>query len=189
MAKPSPLNIFLENFITYNLDRYKDNPAMVTALTGLTLDDCSIRVTAVAGPDLTTSVTHNGKVFIGFYQRYTSAKLNHTLSKSKITTIYSQDDILSAEPLKVLLMSGRDDVAYVGIPKGTPKEDWLGLVRQVFIDACYYELKENEIKQNGTKFRVESNNGIWGDIEAVEVAYDVVIPPTNYGQLKVNLPA
>lgn len=193
MAK-AHLELFFERFLEYNLERYKDDPVWLARFTGLTFADVTISniIEIVDGARRSSMVVSAKRRFKGFNQIWTPAPAETDLELYQLkndTPLASLEE--AQEQTEVGMYSyidGEEIKVVVVIGESTAVEDEPAAVEAVFRSAINYNITDVEVPVGGTTV-VLAGDTYAGTLQWVKgLAELLVIPDTDYGQLKGKAP-
>lgn len=191
MAKPSHLQFFLDTFIKVNVEKYKDDPEFVAKLKALTLENTSITDIVAQGD----GGKHDSKVaslfanFTGEGQAWTRGDLEEVIDQSKAQVVADKAAFDKADKIGLYLIGDKDDDHSYGVvyDKDLDEAGIKAYVTKTILDACIYQLAEDCVTVSTDKC-VVSCETFGGDVvtkvAAAAEPETIVIPPTDYGQLK-----
>ena len=183
MAIPTN-QLVLDRFIEFNVDRYKDNPALVLMFQGLTLEDVQISnfrrgATVDGAPTAIYDITKPG-VFVGLNQVFWCADI----ARHGILTFSEEDPVeVASLPEKVEgVYTGDDDLGYVVANNGemTPPN-----ILAIVQDHLKYEIYIDDlvVDLDGPTLNSYDQN-IVGNLGLVESLYDEF--PRYNGQYRLD---
>jgi hypothetical protein len=171
MAFPNE-QLFLDRFITYNQDRYKDEPDFVTALGTLTLGTAiftNFRKSVLAGITSYLVDVDSPNLFTGVDQKYTPADY----IVNKVATLVEPDPLAMAElqarsmqGIYLLSGGGGSNVGAVLVSNGSKTE---AAVIELIKASCLYTLLDTEITVDaGVNTVVIDSHTVVGTLAIVE---------------------
>jgi len=193
MAK-AHLELFFERFLEYNLERYKDDPKFLALFTGLTFSDVAISqiIEIVDGTRRSSMVVSAKRRFKGLNQIWTPAPAATDLD---LYTLQNDTPLASLEEAQeqtevglYSYIDGEEIKVVVVIAEATADADIATTVESVFRSAIQYEIVDVEVPAEGTTI-VLNGDTYAGELQWVKgLAEILVIPDTDYGQLKGKAP-
>jgi len=193
MAK-AHLELFFERFLEYNLERYKDDPKFLALFTGLTFPDVAISqiIEIVDGTRRSSMVVSAKRRFKGLNQIWTPAPAATDLD---LYTLQNDTPLASLEEAQeqtevglYSYIDGEEIKVVVVIAEATADADIATTVESVFRSAIQYEIVDVEVPAEGTTI-VLNGDTYAGELQWVKgLAEILVIPDTDYGQLKGKAP-
>jgi len=193
MAK-AHLELFFERFLEYNLERYKDDPKFLALFTGLAFPDVAISqiIEIVDGTRRSSMVVSAKRRFKGLNQIWTPAPAETDLD---LYTLQNDTPLASLEEAQeqtevglYSYIDGEEIKVVVVIAEATADADIATTVESVFRSAIQYEIVDVEVPAEGTTI-VLNGDTYAGKLQWVKgLAEILVIPDTDYGQLKGKAP-
>lgn len=190
MAGIIPLEtLFLNKFVAVNLDRYKDDPAMLPLFQDLELGDITISdlVPGVAEPQVAT-VSSENRNFRGIQQRWLPAFLakpdpfalkNPTTPLASVTELGEQED-----PGVYCYLSDGEVLPGMVLPSETIPSTLEANAKAMFQSSFGYAIGSDELTVGSNSLSVAMNVYTRGSIPfAVAKGGVMTIPPTDYRRL------
>lgn len=189
MAKATRMGLFVDRFVAFNLDRYKDDAPMKALFTGLTESELTFESLTGSGTGVRSlTVKSSSRNFIGINQTYHAADL-HDVNGYDLADPLTQPNLAS-----VLAKStpgvyaykdvdGTTDRIMVLLAYGTAVGSQQAAAKAAFTTAVRVVVLGSEIVSDATKLTVDGPC-IYGQIPfALGVEPIITIPDTDYGQL------
>lgn len=182
------LQLFLDRFISYNKDRYKNNVRVMALLNRLKLEDITFsntRTDSSSGEVVRTVDMAIPKVMVAKDQSWIPADYDHPLvSQAASTTVVPEEDLEHLDiPGLYFYQDGSVTKPVIVYPLGSG--DALDSIRAVVKSSCLYDLLDTQISINNdeTVVTVDSPT-VYHAMKAVLMVKDpVVIPETDYGDV------
>ena len=190
MAIPA-LQLFLDKFISFNQDRYKDDADILPIFTGLTLDDCDFDAVVKDGAGKnSTSLSSDTKNFTAEDQSWTSAKYSNPVVSTAVNAGTPAENIAALGAIDVpgfYLYLDADGTTVKGALVYSHDTDAVIAddAATYLIPACNYELTAADLDVDTDVGSVTVNaDTIYEVLRVVRAAQAIVeIPATDYGDL------
>lgn len=182
------LQLFLDRFISYNKERYKDNVRVMALLNRLKLEDITFsnaRSDNSSGEVVRTVDMTVPKVMIAKDQSWIPADFDHPLVSQSVTTTVVPEDELEHQQMPGLYFYKDGNVTKPVIVYPLGSGSALDSIRSVIQSSCLYELTDAQITINSdeTVATIDSPT-IYHSLKAVLMVKDpTVIPETDYGDI------
>jgi hypothetical protein len=183
------MGLFVDRFIEFNLDRYKDDVPMKALFTGLTESDLSFELLAGSGTNVRSltvkSATRN---FIAVNQTYHAADLHNADGYDLVDPVVQADlATVKAQSTPGVYaykdVDGVTDKIIVLLPYGTAVGAQQAAAKVAFTTAVHVVIQGSDIVSDAAKLTVDGPT-IYGQIPfALGVQAIITIPDTDYGQL------
>jgi len=189
MAKATRMGLFVDRFVAFNLDRYKDDAPMKALFTGLTESELTFESLTGSGTGVRSlTVKSASRNFIGINQTYHAADL-HDVNGYDLVDPLTQPNkaaVLAKSVPGVYCYKDTDsttDRIMVLLPYGMAVGSQQAAAKTAFTTAVRVVVSGSEIVSDATKLTVDGPC-IYGVIPfALASEAIITIPDTDYGQL------
>lgn len=182
------LQLFLDRFISYNKERYKDNVRVMALLNRLKLEDITFSNprTNASGPEIVRTVDMTvPKVMIAKDQSWIPADFDHPLVTASVSTTVLKEEDLEHQDVPGLYFYDDNGVTKPVIVYPIGAGSALDSVQGVVKSSCLYELLDSQITLSNDESMVSIDSPtIYHTLKAVLMVKDpTVIPETDYGDV------
>lgn len=188
MAVKTHMALFVERFTRFNLNRYANNPGMLSLFQGLTEAEIRVsEITELGNGRLTSTVSSTSRNFRGIEQSWTPAPADTSANiyNLKNTVPLANLAALVAQTVPGLYAYAEDDKILIGavIPYNTQDANINTAARAVVEAGLIYAVPLIVVKGGETVVTLDGTT-IKGTMRWVRGTSSIrIIPPTNYGVL------
>lgn len=187
MAKATRLSMIVDRFVSYNYERYRNDPIKSLFFIDLKEEELVFEDMVLAAKGVRSSTIRSPtREFVGYNQRWVAAEINnpHAFELTEEEVIESEVIALNkSEPGVYVYMDGNDTKILILVPRDTPVANRDTVATTMFVNALLFDTLPSDIVVRDNQV-VITGPCMWGGVKFAPASDPIMqIGTKQYGQL------